>query len=155
MIFGQCAQNKERVLWLDAILFHPDLVLAVHAMARKKVRNIRWSFQAARKQRMIELALKIAVNIHLRAQRIDQHPPGIVVEKKRHVLRFFRDLHPLAVLSLSPQFPRNRPMQVALPAGERGNDGVRTGRQAAHFHQAHGSAANLRFGCVLNQPLSL
>jgi hypothetical protein len=84
------------------------------------------------------------MQIEFGATRVDQQAAGIVVEEKWQMHALAGYLHPLIILALPFPLPRHRSVVVARPRRDGRDHGVRSYRQAAHFHHPHGRAADLR-----------
>jgi len=87
LVFGQRAQNKESVLRLDAILLDFDLVVAIHAVARKKACDIGGHVNRVREHRWPNSALKSRES-GSPLLGIDQYAARVVVGEKKAHARF-------------------------------------------------------------------
>jgi len=101
-------RTKRAFFGLIAILLDFDLVVAIHAVARKKACDIADMSNRVREHRLAELGAEVAVNLDLRSLGIDQYAARVVVREKRHMPGFIRSLDPLAVLPC----PRNSQAMV-------------------------------------------
>ena len=91
-----------------------------------------------------ELLLEIAMQIEIRATRVDHDFAGVVVQKKRDVHALGRDLHPLLVFAALLPLPRHSAVVVARTLGDGRKHGVRSSGEAVDFDHTERCAANLR-----------
>src|SRR5208337_2190298 len=96
-IVRQSPQHEQRVHGLDAVFLDLDFVVGPNAMVQQEIADIAGNFQAARKQRVAELFLEVAVDVQVSALGIDQDAARVVVEVKRHMQALIRLLDPLRV----------------------------------------------------------
>src|SRR5262249_12867332 len=81
----QGPQNEQCILWLDAVLFDFDLMLRSDTVACQKAGYVAWEFETAGEDRMVELFLEVAMDVHLCALRVDQYTASVVVKKEGDV----------------------------------------------------------------------
>src|SRR6185503_14888851 len=101
------------------------------------------------------LLVKVTMQVHVGAARVDKDLVGAVVEVEGNVQVLVSNFHPLAVLSTLAHFPCGALVVVAIHPFERRTHHVGSSGEAAEFNQSHRGAANLGSRGVQNESLTL
>jgi len=120
-IFGERAQNEERILGLDAEFFNLNFVVGDDAVAREEASHVVRNGILGGEEGIAELLLKIAMDIEIGAPRVDQNTSGVVVEEKGNMHALAGDLHPLITLAVALPLP-NQSAVVVAGAGRDGSE---------------------------------
>ena len=112
-------------------------------MPHQESRHIHRHIGTAREQRCAVFLVKVAMNVHLRALRIDKQSTGVVVQVEGKITAFVSDLLPRFVLARLLPLPSHAAVVITGQTGDGSVHDVWPYGEPIYFHQSHGSAADL------------
>ena len=95
-IFTERAEDEERVLGLDAELFHLDFVVGDDAVARQEAAHGVGHRIVRGEERVAEFLFEVTVQVEIGAARVDQQASSIVVDEEGQVHALAGDLDPVS-----------------------------------------------------------
>ncbi len=154
-IVGEGAENEQRILGLDAVFLDLDFLLEIEAAHAQKAADVGGDAESWRKDRLAEFFFEIAMNVEVRALRVNKDASRVVVEVERHVEALIDLFDPGVVFPATLPLPDHGSKVVARTSRDGCNQGVRAGGEAADFDESHSGAADLGGRRVLDEALAL